>query len=109
MSPPPPSARSSHHHQLEPHLNGVIPDQVPAAKPAGKPDAGDGRHRPDAGPTEPAAHGGQEAEGGEEYHFFWIIFTKFGNKIESFLGGFHNLVLSGSSCLFLSLLRAAVA
>ena len=33
---------------------------------------------------------------------FFIIFTNFGNKIESFLGGFHNLVLSGSSCLFLS-------
>ena len=42
------------------------------------------------------------------YHFSGI-FTNFGNKIESFLGGFHNLVLSGSSCLFLSLLRAAVA
>ena len=35
------------------------------------------------------------------YHFLGI-FTNFGNKIESFLGGFHNLVLSGSSCLFLS-------
>ena len=33
---------------------------------------------------------------------FFIIFTNFGNKIESFSGGFHNLVLSGSSCLFLS-------
>ena len=33
-----------YHHQLEPHLNGVLLAQVSAAKPAGKPDAGDGRH-----------------------------------------------------------------
>ena len=36
------------------------------------------------------------------FHHFSGIFTNLRNKIESFLGGFHNLVLSGSSCLFLS-------